>query len=333
MDQFVVRGISAADAAANRHRELLIHDEQRYQMSLDRQAAVIEKRLPGRPRKLSNFGPSPGRNPAASPSTPPPLSRTGKAPGKAPARPAGKPLPSMSLPMEDSPLVTEPAAVLNIASMTAEELMSAALQLLASTRSAPAAMKPAVAKAGPALRKRGRPLGSKNKPKPAAIGPASATPQRKQVRLRITSSSASSDSCDLNSTDNVSSDSSSSSSGSEGEAGQAGAKAGAAKAGAATRVATLPPGRSREVGTAGAKAGLTRQARVATRLASLSRGEAAGRTQPAGQGGVLALAKAAAWVAAGARKFECSEADDEICRHCQQRQEDHDFMSEVQCPM
>ncbi|KAJ9527370.1 hypothetical protein QJQ45_025636 [Haematococcus lacustris] len=35
----------------------------------------------------------------------------------------------------------------------------------------------------------------------------------------------------------------------------------------------------------------------------------------------------------GARKFECSEADDEICRHFQQRQEDHDFMSEVQCPM
>ncbi|KAJ9529051.1 hypothetical protein QJQ45_007138 [Haematococcus lacustris] len=156
------------------------------------------------------------------------------------ALPAGKPLPSMSLPMEDSPLVTEPAAVLNIASMTAEELMNAALQLLASTRSAHAAMKPAVAKAGPALRKRGRPLGSKNKPKPAAIGPASATPQRRQVRLRITSSSANSDSSDLNSTDNVSSGSSSSSS-SEGEAGQAGAKAGAAgQARAATRVATVP---------------------------------------------------------------------------------------------
>ncbi|MGQ3192895.1 hypothetical protein, partial [Neoaquamicrobium sediminum] len=168
------------------------------------------------------------------------------------ARPAGKPLPSMSLPMEDSPLVTESAAVLNIASMTAEELMSAALQL-ASTRSAPAAMKPAVAKAGPALRKRGRPLGSKNKPKPTAIGPASATSQRKQVRLRITSSSGNSDSSDLNSTDNVScGSSSSSSSSSEGEAGQAGAKAGAAgQARAATRVATLPRGRSREVGTAG----------------------------------------------------------------------------------
>ncbi|KAJ9511411.1 hypothetical protein QJQ45_029919 [Haematococcus lacustris] len=247
------------------------------------------------------------------------------------ARPAGKPLPSMSLPMEDSPLVTEPAAVLNIALMTAEELMSAALQL-ASTRSAPAAMKPAVAKAGPALRKRGRPLGSKNKPKPAAIGPASATPQRKQVRLRITSSSGNSDSSDLNSTDNVSCGSSSSSS--EGEAGQAGAKAGAVgQARVATRVATLPRGRSREVGTAGAKAGLTSPARVATRLANMLRGEAAGHTRAAGQGGVLALAKAAAWVAAGARKFECSEEDDEICRHCQQRQEDHDFMSEVHCPM
>ncbi|KAJ9514292.1 hypothetical protein QJQ45_012317 [Haematococcus lacustris] len=32
------------------------------------------------------------------------------------------------------------------------------------------------------------------------------------------------------------------------------------------------------------------------------------------------------------RKSECSKADDEICRHCQQQQEDHDFMREVQCP-
>ncbi|KAJ9530829.1 hypothetical protein QJQ45_028725, partial [Haematococcus lacustris] len=63
MDQFVVRGISAADAAAKRHRELLIHNEQRFQMSLDLHVAVIEKRLPGRPRKLSSFGPSLGRNP------------------------------------------------------------------------------------------------------------------------------------------------------------------------------------------------------------------------------------------------------------------------------
>ncbi|GFH33133.1 hypothetical protein HaLaN_32456, partial [Haematococcus lacustris] len=31
----------------------------------------------------------------------------------------------------------------------------------------------------------------------------------------------------------------------------------------------------------------------------------------------------------GACKFECSKADDEICRHCQRRQEDQDFMSEV----
>ncbi|KAJ9517943.1 hypothetical protein QJQ45_004245 [Haematococcus lacustris] len=75
MDQFVVRGISAADAADNLHRELLMHDEQRFQMSLDRQAAMIEKRLPG----TTNFGPSPRLNLAASPSTPPPLARTGKA--------------------------------------------------------------------------------------------------------------------------------------------------------------------------------------------------------------------------------------------------------------
>ncbi|KAJ9524842.1 hypothetical protein QJQ45_003028 [Haematococcus lacustris] len=78
MDQFVVRGISAAEAADNMHRELLMHDEQRVQMSINLQAAVIEKRLPGRPRKLFNFGPSPGRNPAASPVTPPAV-RTGKA--------------------------------------------------------------------------------------------------------------------------------------------------------------------------------------------------------------------------------------------------------------
>ncbi|KAJ9509508.1 hypothetical protein QJQ45_001946 [Haematococcus lacustris] len=248
------------------------------------------------------------------------------------ARPAGEPLPSMSLPMEDSPLVTEPAVVLDIASMTAEELMSAALQLLASTRSAPAAIKPVVAKAGPAVRKRGRPLGSKNKPKPPATGlAASATPQRKQVRLRISSS----DSNDINGSDDISSGGgNNSSSNSEGEAGQAGAKAGSAgQAGAATRVVALPRTRSREVGQAGAKFEGTGRARVATRLATMSRGGAAALTQAAGQGGVLALAKAAAWVAAGARKFECSEADDEICRHCQQRQEDHDFMSEVQCPM
>ncbi|KAJ9513732.1 hypothetical protein QJQ45_015488, partial [Haematococcus lacustris] len=75
MDQFVVRGISAADAADNLHRELLMHDEQRFQMSLDRQAAIIEKRLP----RTTNLGPSPRLNLAASPSTPPALARTGKA--------------------------------------------------------------------------------------------------------------------------------------------------------------------------------------------------------------------------------------------------------------
>ncbi|GFH08053.1 hypothetical protein HaLaN_02953, partial [Haematococcus lacustris] len=71
MDQFVLRGISVADAADNMHRELLMHDEQRFQISLDR--------LPGKPRKLSNFGPPPRLNLAASPSTPPALARTGKA--------------------------------------------------------------------------------------------------------------------------------------------------------------------------------------------------------------------------------------------------------------
>ncbi|KAJ9522995.1 hypothetical protein QJQ45_023843, partial [Haematococcus lacustris] len=75
MDQFVVRGISAADAADNLHRELLMHNEKRFQMSLDRQAAMIEKRLLG----TTNFGPPPRLNLAASPSTPPALARTGKA--------------------------------------------------------------------------------------------------------------------------------------------------------------------------------------------------------------------------------------------------------------
>ncbi|KAJ9513381.1 hypothetical protein QJQ45_001425 [Haematococcus lacustris] len=75
MDQFVVRGITAADATDNLHRELLMHDEQRFQMSLDRQAAIIEKRLP----RTTNLGPSPRLNLAASPSTPPALARTGKA--------------------------------------------------------------------------------------------------------------------------------------------------------------------------------------------------------------------------------------------------------------
>ncbi|GFH19414.1 hypothetical protein HaLaN_16358 [Haematococcus lacustris] len=44
-------------------------------MSLHRQAAMIEKRLPG----TTNFGPSPRLNLAASPSTPLALARTGKA--------------------------------------------------------------------------------------------------------------------------------------------------------------------------------------------------------------------------------------------------------------
>ncbi|KAJ9519169.1 hypothetical protein QJQ45_007729 [Haematococcus lacustris] len=37
---------------------------------------------------------------------------------------------------------------------------------------------------------------------------------------------------------------------------------------------------------------------------------------------------AAAWVTARARKFECSEEDAEICRHCKQPQEHHDFIGE-----
>ncbi|KAJ9508588.1 hypothetical protein QJQ45_012127 [Haematococcus lacustris] len=83
------------------------------------------------------------------------------------------------------------------------------------------------------------------------------------------------------------------------------------------------------IGRAGAAAGVAGCTRSAARVAGEAGAAAreAGRTKSAT--GVLALAKAAAWVTARARRFECSKEDAEICRHCKQPQEHHDFMGEV----
>ncbi|KAL6747524.1 hypothetical protein V8C86DRAFT_3033685 [Haematococcus lacustris] len=78
MDRFVVRGISADDAAENLLRQLDQHDEMLHQRALDCQDAAVEKRGPGRPRKLSSIGLLLARDPAASPSTPPPPSRSSR---------------------------------------------------------------------------------------------------------------------------------------------------------------------------------------------------------------------------------------------------------------
>ncbi|KAL6744786.1 hypothetical protein V8C86DRAFT_3036362, partial [Haematococcus lacustris] len=78
MDRFVVRGISADDAAENLLRQLDQHDEMLHQRALGCQDAAVEKRGPGRPRKLSCIGLLLARDPAASPSTPPPPSRSGR---------------------------------------------------------------------------------------------------------------------------------------------------------------------------------------------------------------------------------------------------------------
>ncbi|GFH08013.1 hypothetical protein HaLaN_02908 [Haematococcus lacustris] len=51
-----------------------------------------------------------------------------------------------------------------------------------------------------------------------------------------------------------------------------------------------------------------------------------------GPGWAKASAAGQAWVATrvvALRRTRSREADDEICRHCQQRQEDHDLMSEA----
>ncbi|KAJ9527130.1 hypothetical protein QJQ45_025180, partial [Haematococcus lacustris] len=98
------------------------------------------------------------------------------------ARPAHKPLPGMIVPMEDSPLLTEQVAGIDVQSMTAVELMVAAQQW--------------------------------NKPKPPAAQ-ATPTPTRKQARLVCnTSSSANSSSANTSSASNSSGDNSSSEDGS-----------------------------------------------------------------------------------------------------------------------
>ncbi|KAJ9511426.1 hypothetical protein QJQ45_029910 [Haematococcus lacustris] len=494
MDRFVVRGISANDAAENLQRQVDQHDEMLHRRALDREDAAAAKRGPGRPRKLSSIGLLLARDPAASPSTPPPPSRTGRSHAnwwhpasirpilqavqqstinkrtticveikdrllalrqggvalnhttarsvmlaviqqrephllssnggalrlsaqfvrdflenqlnwvtrsgyknagtlrafddsyqraamtemgrlfevplldpvlKVPqllqvfedeqnadaveddaaveandleaallARPAHKPLPGMIVPMEDCPLLTEQVAGIDVQSMTAVELMVAAQQWSAITRAMPTAkpsVKPAAATAdGPTIRKRGRPLGSRNKPKPPAAQ-ATPTPTRKQARLVCnTSSSANSSSANTSSASNSSGDNSSSEDGSANNeewvvsklAAGAGAGAGAGCKKSAVGV----------VGQARAATGVAGRTRSAAGVAGRTRSAAgvAGRTESAA--GVSALAKAAAWVTARARKFECSEEDVEICRHCKQPQEHHDFMGEVQCP-
>ncbi|KAL6760687.1 hypothetical protein V8C86DRAFT_2550011 [Haematococcus lacustris] len=228
----------------------------------------------------------------------------------------------MVVPMEDCPLLTEQVAGIDVQSMTAVELMVAAQQWSAITRAMPTAkpsVKPAAATAdGPTIRKRGRPLGSRNKPKPPAAQ-ATPTPTRKQARLVCnTSSSANSSSANTSSASNSSGDNSSSEDGSANNEEWV--------------VSKLAAGAGAGAGCKKSAVGVVGQARAATGVAGRTRSAArvAGRTESAA--GVFALAKAAAWVTARARKFECSEEDVEICRHCKQPQEHHDFMGEVQCP-
>ncbi|KAJ9532821.1 hypothetical protein QJQ45_010937 [Haematococcus lacustris] len=203
MDRFVVRGISADDAAENLIRQVHQHDEMLHRRALDREYAAVAKRGLGRPRKLFSIGLGLARDPAASPSTPPPPSRTGRS--------------------------------------------------------------------------------HENWWHPA------------------NSSSANTSSAGNSSGDDGSNDDGSASS--EGWVG--------------SKLAAGVAGRTRSASEADGQTGAA--ARVA------------GRTKSAT--GVFALAKAAAWVTARARKFECSGEDAEICRHCKQPQEHHDFMGEVQCPI
>ncbi|KAL6751410.1 hypothetical protein V8C86DRAFT_3177499 [Haematococcus lacustris] len=202
------------------------------------------------------------------------------------ARPAHKPLPGMMVPMEDSPLLTEQVVGMDVQSMTAVELMVAAQQWSAITRAMPAAKpsaKPAAATAdGPPMRKRGRPSGSKNKPKPASTAQATPTPTRKQARLVCdTSSSANSSNANTSSDSNSSGDNSSSD---DGSANNEGWVVGPTKSAVGV------------VGRAGAAAGVAGCTRSAARVAGEARAAAreAGRTKSAT--GVLALAKAAAWM-------------------------------------
>ncbi|KAL6748350.1 hypothetical protein V8C86DRAFT_2643875 [Haematococcus lacustris] len=226
----------------------------------------------------------------------------------------------MIVPMEDSPLLTEQVAGIDVQSMTAVELMVAAQQWSAITRAMPTAkpsVKPAAATAdGPTIRKRGRPLGSRNKPKPPTAQ-ATPTPTRKQARLVCsTSSSANSISANTSSANNNSGDNDSSKEGSANNEEWVVSKL-------AAGVASCKKSAAGVVGQARAAAGVAGRTRSAAGVA--------GRTELAA--GVFALAKAAAWVTPRARKVECSEEDAEICRHCKQPQEHHDFMGEGQCPI
>ncbi|KAJ9507369.1 hypothetical protein QJQ45_006342 [Haematococcus lacustris] len=247
------------------------------------------------------------------------------------ARPALKPLLGMVVPMEDCPLLTEQVAGIDVQSMTAVNLMVAAQQWSAITRAMPVAkpsVKPAAATAdGPPIRKRGRPLGSKNEPKPTPIGQAMPTPTRKQARLVCnTSSSANNSSANTSSAGNSSGDDGSNDDGSASSEGWVGSKLAAGVAGCKKLVVGV-------VGMARAAAGVAGRTRSASGVAGQTGATARVASRTKSATGVFALAKAASWVTTRARKFECSEEDAEICRHCKQPQEHHDFMGEVQCPI
>ncbi|KAJ9517295.1 hypothetical protein QJQ45_009191 [Haematococcus lacustris] len=149
------------------------------------------------------------------------------------------------------------------------------------------------------------------------------TPTHKQARLVYnTSSSANSSSANTSSAGNSSGDDVSNDDGSASSEGWVGSKLAAGVAGCKKSAVGV-------VGKARAAAGVAGRTRSASGVAGQTGAAArvAGRTKSAT--GVFALAKAAAWVTARARKFECSEEDAEICRHCKQPQEHHDFIGEV----
>ncbi|KAJ9519153.1 hypothetical protein QJQ45_007717 [Haematococcus lacustris] len=174
-----------------------------------------------------------------------------------------------------------------------------------------------------------RPSRVKNKPKPAPTGQVTPTPTHKQARLvyntssSANSSSANSSSANTSSAGNSSGDDGSNDDGSASSEGWVGSKLAAGVAGCKKSAVGV-------VGKARAAAGVAGRTRSASGVAGQTGAAArvAGRTKSATR--VFALAKAAAWVTARARKFECSEEDAEICRHCKQPQEHHDFIGEVQ---
>ncbi|KAJ9512124.1 hypothetical protein QJQ45_012722 [Haematococcus lacustris] len=259
MDRFVVRGISANDAAKNLQRQVDQHDEMLHRRALDREDAATAKRGPGRPRKLSSIGLLLARDPAASPSTPPPPSRTGRSHANwwhpASIRPILQAVPACSL--QDS----------------VQQITS---QLDAGT-----------AAEDTKLDLSGRYL------KPLSLVWAVSAHQHINRMSDLVLSGYK--------------------------------NAGTLRAfeDSYQRAAMTEMGRLFEVP-------LLDPVLKVPQLLQVSAAGVAGRTESAA--GVFALAKAAAWVTARARKFECSEENAEICRHCKQPQEHHDFMGEVQCP-